>query len=125
MRMLYMAIPDEVAQYAEGKRISSYFSLGDVKDEEKTKSHWLWTTLSKPHLDCDFDGLRVFIYNTKRHRYETAYRENSVRGFFPVVRHEVSVTENKKAMNVPGFSLVVEDDAGNAGSAHTLCSVIG
>jgi hypothetical protein len=112
MRMLYMAIPDDVAQYSEGKRISSYFALGEVKDEEVTKQHWLWTTLTKPLLDCDYDGMRVFIYNAKRHRYETAYRENEIRGFLPVIRHEVPVTENKKTFNVPGFTMTVEDDEG-------------
>jgi len=112
MRMLYMAIPDEVAQYSEGKRISSYFSLGEVKDEEQTKQHWLWTTLTKPLLDCDFDGMRVFIYNARRHRFETAYRENEIRGFFPVLRHNVQVTENKKTFDTPGFTLIVEDEEG-------------
>ena len=28
-----MAIPDEVAQYAEGKHITSYFELGAVRDD--------------------------------------------------------------------------------------------
>jgi hypothetical protein len=112
MRMLYMAIPDEVAQYSEGKRISSFFSLGEVKDEEQTKQHWLWTTLSKPLLDCDYDGMRVFIYNVKRHRYETAYREHETRGFFPVLRHTVPVTENKKTFDTPGFTMIVEDEEG-------------
>lgn len=111
-RMLYMAIPDEVAQYAEGKRISSYFSLGEVKDEEKTKHHWLWTTLSKPLQDFDFDGFRIFIYNTKRHRYETAYRENEVRGFYPILPHTVEVIENNKTLTVPGFTLITENDDG-------------
>ena len=47
-RNLYMGIPDDVAQYAEGQRISSYFDLGAVEDEEKgTKHNWLWTTSSK------------------------------------------------------------------------------
>ncbi len=34
-RNLAMSIPDEVAQYAEGKRITSYFDLGAVNDDEK------------------------------------------------------------------------------------------
>jgi hypothetical protein len=112
MRMLYMAIPDDVAQYSEGKRISSYFSLGEVNDEALTKQHWLWTTLTKPLLNCDYDGMRVFIYNAKRHRYETAYRENEIRGFLPVLRHNVPVTENRKTFDVPGFTMTVEDDNG-------------
>lgn len=34
-RNLLISVPDEVAQYAEGKRITSYFELGTVNDEEK------------------------------------------------------------------------------------------
>jgi len=46
-RNLIMSIPDDVAQYAEGKRITSYFDLGAVHDEVKgTKHNWLWTTSS-------------------------------------------------------------------------------
>src|SRR5205814_683495 len=30
-RRVVIAIPDEVAQYAEGRRITSYFSLGEVR----------------------------------------------------------------------------------------------
>ena len=33
-RNLLIGIPDEVAQYAEGKRITSYFELGSINDEE-------------------------------------------------------------------------------------------
>lgn len=111
-RMLYMNIPDDVAQYSEGKRITSYFSLGDVKDEEEVKHHWLWTTISKPLERYDFDGFRVFIYNVRRHRYETAYRENNVTGYLPVEMHTVVVEENKKKQNVPGFSLITKDEEG-------------
>lgn len=84
-RMLSMAIPDDVAQYSEGQRITSYFSLGDIQDEEHgLKSHWLWTTMSGVRSDCDFDGFRVFIWNRRRHRYETAYRERHLIGQYPV-----------------------------------------
>ena len=83
-RNLMMSIPDEVAQYAEGKSITSYFSLGDVNDEEKGLKHnWLWTTASGP-VPYDFDGWRVFLWNRRRHRYETSYRQRDVEGYFPV-----------------------------------------
>ena len=36
-RRLFMSIPDEVAQYAEGKRIVSYFSLGETRDGQLVK----------------------------------------------------------------------------------------
>lgn len=82
---VYMAIPDEVAQYAEGHRISSYFSIGTVSDQGEQKNIWLWTTAETLGEDHDFDGFRVFTWNTRRHRYETAYIQRRERGFLPVL----------------------------------------
>jgi SH3-like domain-containing protein len=83
-RNLLMSIPDEVAQYAEGKRITSFFDLGQVNDAQKgLKHHWLWTTLSGT-LPYDFDSWRVFLWNARRHRYETSYRQRDLEGYFPV-----------------------------------------
>jgi len=36
-RNLYMSVPDDVAQYAEGKRITAYLALGDVRDGNEVK----------------------------------------------------------------------------------------
>jgi hypothetical protein len=83
-RMLVMAIPDEVAQYAEGHRITSYFSLGAVRDGDQVKQHWLWTTLAAPLKPYEFDSFRIFVWNARRHRYETAYIERNLVGYFPV-----------------------------------------
>jgi hypothetical protein len=82
---LYLAIPDEVAQYAEGHRITSYFSLGKIQDGGVQKDIWLWTTSEGLGEDHDFDGYRVFTWSLKRHRYETAYIQRRERGFFPVL----------------------------------------
>jgi hypothetical protein len=83
-RNLMMSIPDEVAQYAEGKRITSYFDLGSVKDDEKGEKHnWLWTTSSEPETN-DFDAWRVFLWNRRHHRYETSFRQRDLEGYFPV-----------------------------------------
>jgi hypothetical protein len=82
---IYMGIPDEVAQYAEGHRITSYFQIGKVEDEGEQKPIWLWTTSTGLGEDHDFDGYRVFTWSTRRHRYETAYIQRRERGFFPVL----------------------------------------
>jgi hypothetical protein len=82
---LYMMIPDEVAQYAEGRRITSYFSLGEVQDGDQKKHHWLWTTIGQRNEPYDFEMFRVFIWNTRRHRYETAYSERNRVGYLPVI----------------------------------------
>ena len=63
-----MAIPDDVAQYAEGRRITSYFPLGETKDGNTVKKSWLWTTVEHGLAPYDFDSLRVFIWNSRRHR---------------------------------------------------------
>jgi hypothetical protein len=87
-RRLYMAIPDDVAQYAEGHRITSYFALSDVRDGGVVKHNWLWTTISSSASGdhpYDFDSFRVFTWSLRRHRYETAYIQRNVEGYFPVL----------------------------------------
>lgn len=117
-RLMNVSIPDEVATYAEGRRITSYFSLGQVTDDEiedekkRVKHHWLWTTMSQGLRPFQFDGLRVFIYNTRRHRYETAYREREIKGFYPVLQHPVQIVENRKTLSAPGFTVFTEDEDG-------------
>jgi hypothetical protein len=97
---IFLEVPDDVAQYAEGSRITSYFPMGEVTDEGVKHKHWLWTTQSQKYAPFEFDGLRLFTYNTRRHRYETAYRERNLRGFFPVM------------VQAPEFKIVVEDETG-------------
>ncbi len=82
---LYLAIPDEVAQYAEGHRITSYFSLGKIQDGDEKKDIWLWTTAEKLGEPWDFDGYRVFVWSLRHHRYETAYIQRREEGYFPVL----------------------------------------
>lgn len=112
-RMVSMAIPDEVAQYAEGARITSYFSLGETADSDGNKKHhWLWTTLSVSLEPYQFDGFRVFVFNTRHNRYETAYREKNVIGYYPIETKPVEVAEGRKKLTAQGFSLIVEDRDG-------------
>ena len=104
-RNLNMSIPDEVAQYAEGKHITSYFNLGTVIDEEKGQRHnWLWTT-SSSQIPYDFDGWRVFLWNRHRHRYETSFRQRDVEGYFPVHVDPAEATVLGRT-----FELVTKDD---------------
>lgn len=95
-RRIFMAIPDEVAQYAEGKRITSYFSLGKIDG----KDTWLWTTLEPGPQNHEFDGVRIFSWNPRRKRYETTYIRRRTTGYFPVL-----VKGNS-------FSVLIEKDDG-------------
>jgi hypothetical protein len=103
-RPLSMAIPDEVAQYAEGHRITSYFVLGQVHDRNTVKNNWLWTTITKGGEPYEFDSFRVFVWSLRHHHYETAYIERNIVGYYPV---QVSTTDSS-----PSFSVVLEANDG-------------
>jgi Bacterial SH3 domain len=103
---LYLTIPDEVAQYAEGHRITSYFSLGKIPDKDVQKDIWLWTTSDGLGEDYDFDSYRVFTWSLRHHRYETAYIQRRERGFFPVLAKEGE------------FSVCLEKDDGSRVLKH-------
>lgn len=118
-RRLFMAIPDEVAQYAEGRRIASYFSLGEIQDNEKTKNIWLWTTIERSQLPYDFDSFRVFVWSLRHHRYETAHIERNLKGYAPVLLHSVATPKSLKSKSagqegdkLPGFSILLEKKDG-------------
>ncbi len=111
-RRLTMAIPDEVAQYAEGRRITSYFPLGETHDGKVVKPIWLWTTVEHGLQPHDFDSFRVFVWSLRHHRYETGHIERSLRGFFPVLTHPVDLPKAKTTAKVPGFSIVIEKKDG-------------
>jgi len=82
---LVMAIPDEVAQYAERRRITSYFALGETHDGAVAKQSWLWTTVEQSLTPYDFDSFRVFVWSLRHHRYETAHIERNLIGYSPVL----------------------------------------
>ena len=113
-RLIDLDVPLEIAQYAEGQRMVAFFVLREVQDtnEGLTKSVPEYLVLStEPHdgQDFDFNQIRVFTWNTKRHRYETAYREHHLDGQLPVtVGHE----DFGKEGNLPAFTLHVKDDDG-------------
>jgi len=95
-KMIDVAAPDALERYAEGQRIVGAYVLGHADDPESgvidngvtVTSIPEYVTVLAPYkagLPCDFDQVRVFTWNTKKHRYETAYREHNVAGYLPVV----------------------------------------
>jgi len=109
-RMIDLDVPLDVAQYAEGQRIVAFFVLNQVQDADKKVGQYL-TVLTEPKdgLPFDFNQIRVFTWNVKRHRYETAYRER-MEGVLPVT---VSQENFDKEGLLPVFTIRVEDDNGN------------
>ena len=109
-RMIDLDVPLDVAQYAEGQRIVAFFVLNQVQDGDKKVAQYL-TVLTEPKdgLPFDFNQIRVFTWNVKRHRYETAYRER-MEGVLPVT---VSQENFEKEGVLPAFVIRVRDDNGN------------
>lgn len=114
-RMVDVDVPLEIAQYAEGQRLVAFFVLDQVPDNDKgvqkQVSQYL-CVLTEPRdgLPHDFDQVRVFTWNARKHRYETAYREHGLEGILPVT---VTQENFDKEGTLPVFVLRVKDDAGN------------
>jgi SH3-like domain-containing protein len=102
--------PLEVAQYAEGQRIVAYFVVNYVQDKDKTIPQYL-LLLNEPRdgSPVDFNQIRVFTWNRKRQRYETAYRERKLNGFLPA---RVSEEDFGKDGKLPVFTIRVQDGGG-------------
>ena len=123
-RMVDVDVPLEVAQYAEGQRIVAYFVLNKVHDAEApvgddpkagraprdVPQYLVLLTEAKDGMSWDFNQARIFTWNLKRHRYETAYRERNLFGVFPAT---VGTEDFGKEGVQPVFNLRVKDDAGN------------
>ncbi len=95
-RMMDVDEPDALARYAEGQRIVGAYILAHVEDPESnivsngqtvTSIPEYVTVLSpfKAGLPYDFNQVRVFSWNVKKHRYETAFRQHNIAGYLPVV----------------------------------------
>lgn len=109
-RMIDVDVPLEIAQYAEGQRIVASFVLSEVQDGANRVSQYL-VLLNEPKegQPTDYNQIKVFTWNVKKHRYETAYRER-VNGNLPVT---VSHQDFDKEGNLPVFVLRVADASGN------------
>ena len=109
-RMLDVDVPLEVAQYAEGQHIVASFVLSEVSDgEKKVPQYLVLLTESKDGLPFDYNQARLFTWNLKRDRYETAYRER-LNGVLPVT---ISKENFDKEGELPVFILRGKDDNGN------------
>ena len=108
--------PLEIVEYSEGQRIVAAFVLTQVEDpqvDRPNKSIAYYLVLFTPAHDglpFDYNQARVFTWNLKRHRYETAYREKGIFGKLPV---QVGKEDFGKEGVLPTFTLRVQDDDGN------------
>jgi hypothetical protein len=112
-RMVDVDAPLEIAQYAEGQRLIAFFVLNDVRDGDRKVPQYL-CVLTDPRdgMPYDYNQVRVFTWNVRKHRYETAYREHRLDGVLPVT---VTNEDFGKEGALPVFILRVRDEAGNVG----------
>ncbi len=109
-RRLDVDVPDEIAGYSEGQKIVGAYVLTKVYDPDSSLPGKLVpeyisvTNAYKDGLPYDFDQVRVFTWNVKKHRYETAYRQRNIEGYLPVA---ISQSKNGQGQPVPVFSITV------------------
>lgn len=89
-RTLDEDVPDAVAGLAEGQKIVAAYVLRTVDDPASSLPGGRvpeYVTMLAPWKDglpYDFNQVRVFTWNARKHRYETAYRERNIAGYLPV-----------------------------------------
>jgi hypothetical protein len=121
-RMMDVDAPDAIMRYSEGQRIVGSYVLTTVNDpeaEQDEKNIPIYVTVLSPYkagLTYDFDQLRVFTWNVKKHRYETGFRDRNIEGYLPVSVKMAADPYGKgpaATMPAPTFTYrVLADDAG-------------
>ena len=123
--MLDVDIPNEISGLAEGQKYVGAYVLRTVDDPEssfpngKAPEYLALMNSWKEGLPWDFDQVRVFTWNTKRHRYETAFRQRNLQGYLPVT---VGTDQfNKQTEPVFTYRVSTDDDVAinsDTGAAH-------
>jgi len=121
-RMMDVDAPDAITRYSEGQRIVGSYVLTTVNDpeaEQDEKNIPIYVTVLSPYkagLTYDFDQLRVFTWNLKKHRYETGFRDRNIEGYLPVsVKMATDPYGKGPAATTPAPTFtyrVLADDAG-------------
>ncbi len=87
-RFISLDLPDPVRDgtSAANVRTVAWFELNRVKDDNGDHPQYLVAGTRSPEgQPCDFTTLRVYTWNPKKSRYETAYIENDLCGALPVL----------------------------------------
>jgi hypothetical protein len=79
-------IPSDISQYSEDYVYATIKIINRVEDSLAGQINWYVVGERKPGSDpsLDFEGIRVFTWNMKKHRYETAFRTRGIRGVYPL-----------------------------------------
>src|SRR5262249_42735124 len=108
-RFLELNVPDPVREGASASNLRpiAWFELNRVEDPSGEKQQYLLAAARGPEgQSCDFSVLRVYTWNRKKSRYETAFIENDLCGILPI-------RTGKSAAGQPEFRFFNADDAKN------------
>jgi hypothetical protein len=86
-RFIELDLPDPVREGASSANIRpiAWFELNRVPDASGDKPQYLLAATRGPEgQPCDFTALRVYTWNGRRSRYETAFIENNLCGQLPI-----------------------------------------
>jgi hypothetical protein len=127
-RRLDVDVPDAIAGYAEGQKMVGAYLLRKVLDPESNFPDGLvpeYVTVLNPYQDglpYDFNQVRVFTWNIKKHRYETAFRQRNLQGYLPVIATQESQTGGAPSFQITqgvGDSVTLDPNTGAAKPAST------
>jgi len=85
-------VPAGIAPYTEDFIYSAVKTLNTVEDPVAGPVSWYVVGERRPGTDptLDFVGIRVFTWNAKKQRYETAFRKQGLRGVYPLEVNRVA-----------------------------------
>jgi len=86
-RFVELDLPDAVRDGTASANVRpmAWFELNKVNDISGAKPQYLVAgTRGAESQPCDFTNIRVYTWNTRKTRYETAYIENNLCGMMPV-----------------------------------------
>jgi hypothetical protein len=86
-RMIDTDAPEAVARYAESQRIVATYVINTVTDptvegaSQEVPQYVMALSPPQAGLPYDYNQIRVFSWNLKKHRYETANRDKNIFGY--------------------------------------------
>ena len=119
-RFLELDVPDPVREGANAANLRpiAWFELNRLEDPSGIKQQYLLAAARGAEGQaCDFSVLRVYTWNRKKSRYETAFIENNLCGTLPV-------RIGKSAAGQPEFRFMNADDRKNARVYRLMQTVV-
>lgn len=114
-RTLDEDVPRDVAELSVGLKVVEARVLRTVIDPDSDRpnhevpEYVVALAPWKDGLPYDFDQIRVFTWNVRRHRWETAFRDRDLEGFLPVTVSQQTFRD--RADPVFSFRVAVGDSA--------------